>query len=241
MDRQRVIKSDSLRELGHKVVFDFEDFQQRCDDHLLQTRQQAQQLLSQTERKVVTLEEQARQAGYDAGYTAGMKQAESEIQTRANAQAQTQIRQGMKSGQEVIESLAKSVADAKIEWNSRWETTAVKLSASIAERILRAELAQRPELSQTMIRDLLEIASSESRLIARIHPEDAPFLEDADSSPEQFPRFRQMVEFQPDPTLNRGDCVVELEQGVLDGRVSTQLQRLIEELVPQEESPPARA
>jgi flagellar assembly protein FliH len=237
MDNQRVIKAYSLRELGQKVVFDFEDFHKRCDDHLEDTRQQAQEFLSQAREQVTSLEEQAQREGYEAGHAAGMRKADLEIQARADAQAKTAIAKGLQSGLAAVEGLAKSIADAKVEWLSRWETTAIKLCVSIAEKIIRAELSNQPNLSQSMIRELLEIASSEQRLIARVHPDDALSLNESAGSLDQFPRLRQMVECQPDPTLSRGDCVVLFEQGMMDGRVKTQLQRLTEELIPLEETP----
>jgi flagellar biosynthesis/type III secretory pathway protein FliH len=166
-----------------------------------------------------------------------MQKAEEEIQKRSDAKAKANTLTGLEDGRKILESLAKAIADAKVEWMTRWETTAIQLCVSIAEKIIRVELKQQPHLSQTMIRKLLEVASSEQSLIARVHPEDALLLEDSPDSPGQFSRFQQITEFRPDAGLCRGDCVVEFEQGQLDGRVSTQLQRLSEELVPHEEPP----
>ncbi len=233
MNNQRVIKADSLRELGRKVLFDFEDFHKRCDDHLTETRQKAEQFLTEAQQQAQLLEEQARQRGFEAGYAAGMEKAEAEIHSRAETQAKAETQKGLEAGQKVIGSLAKAVADARVEWQSRWESAAIQLCIAIAEKIIRTELAHRPELSQTMIQKLLEIASSEELLMARVHPEDAPFFQESSSSV----RFHQIVEIRPDDSLSRGDCIVELRQGELDGRVATQLRRLMEELTPVEETP----
>jgi flagellar assembly protein FliH len=235
MEQQRILKAHSLRELGHKVVFELDDFHKQCDEHLAETRDQAQQYLHHAQREAGSLIEESRREGFQAGYAAGMQRAALEIQTKADAKAKSEIQLALAHGRKAFELLAQEIASAKIEWMTRWETNAIKLCVAIAEKVIRAELASQPRLSQTMIRELLEMASSEQRVIARVHPQDAEALNHPAEETGGFPRFRQMVEFRPDPSLSRGDCVVELEQGYLDGRITAQLERLTAELVPLEE------
>ena len=237
MSNQRIIKADALRGLGQKVLFNFEDFHKQCDDQLLETRQQAEQYLTEVQQRAITLQEEARKKGFEAGYAAGLKTADAEIQSRADAQAKVQTAQGLEAGRKVMDALAKAIDQAKVEWLNRWESAAIKLCAAIAEKIIRVELANRPNLSQGMIRKLLDVASSEQWLIARVHPDDGPLLEEPADSAGGSSRFQQIIEVRPDSTLSRGDCIVELEQGQLDGRVAVQLERLTEELVPREELP----
>lgn len=233
MENQRVLKAYSLREPGQKVVFEFEDFQQQLGDHLAETRQQAEHYWHKAQKDAQELFEKARRDGFQKGYAEGMQKSAAEIQTKAEAKARTEIERGLASGRKVIASLAQKMANARFEWLTRWETVAIPLCTAIAEKILRAELANRPELSQTMIRELLELASSEGRIVARVHPEDARMMDQRTN--DTAPRFGPAVEFRPDARLSRGDCVVELEQGELDGRIATQLARLTAELVPGEQ------
>jgi flagellar assembly protein FliH len=234
MENQRVLKAYSLREPGQKVVFDFEDFQQRAGDHLAETRQAAERYLHQVQAEAKSLLEKSQREGFNAGYAAGMQKSAIEIEAKADAKAKTEINSGLASGQKVIDSLAKQIAHAKIEWVTRWETSAIQLCAAIAEKIIHAELANRPALSQTMIQGLLELASSEQRVIARVHPQDAEVMNPRANETGGAPPFGPLVEFRPDASLTRGDCVVELEHGELDGRIATQLARLTAELVPGE-------
>lgn len=234
MEHKRILKAYSLREPGQKVVFEFDDFQQRLGDHLAETRQQAEHYLHKAQHEAHELLDKSRREGFQAGYAAGMQKAALEIQTKADAKAKTEVEVGLASGRKVIDSLTREMAIARNEWLTRWETTAIELCAAIAEKILRAELANRPELSQTMIRDLVELASLEPRVIARVHPQDAEVMNQRMSSTGGAARLGPVVEFRPDASLSRGDCVVELEQGELDGRIAAQLARLTAELVPGE-------
>ena len=231
MDQQRVLKSYSLREPGQKVVFDFEDFEQRVGDQLAETRQEADRYLNKARDAARLLLEQSRQEGFEAGYAAGMQKAAIEIQTKADAKAKVEIHHGLASAKKVLDSLAKAVANAKSEWLTRWEATAIELCAAMAEKDIHAELASRPGLSLKMVRELLELASSEERVIARVHPQDAEAMMPQASDAGGASHLGPHIEFRADATLNRGDCVVELEHGKWDGSIATQLARLTAELV----------
>lgn len=235
MNSQRVIKADSLRGLGQKVVFDLEDFEKRCDDHLAETRQEVARYLSEAERKAISAQEEAKKQGYEAGYAEGMRVADAEIQKRADAQARQEIDRALEHSFQTMETLSEAIARAKEEWLVRWETEAIRLSITISERILRGELQHRPELSHAMIKGILELVSSEQRLVVRLHPDDARYFQESDSKQGLRPHFRKSAEFRADADLDRGDCIVETDQGQLDGRIATQFEQFLKELVPEEE------
>lgn len=237
MDSQRVIKADSLREFGHKVVFDLEDFEKRCDDHLADTQQQVAKYLEEAKDQARRIQDEAKRHGYEEGYAAGMKKADEEIEKRAEAKARQEIDRGLQSGFQTLDTLSQAITKAKEEWLFRWEAAAIRLCIAMSEKILRAELANRPHLTQEMIREILDVVSSEQRLVVRIHPDDAPYFEQPADAQDERPRFHQVAEFVADPDLNPGDCLVESDQGILDGRIETQLNRFLAELMPYREAP----
>ncbi len=234
MERPRVIKAESVRQLGQKLVFDFEDFQSRCHEQLAATRQQAGRVLSQARTEAGSIQEEARKAGHAEGYREGMKAADAEIQKRADAQLQAEVNQRVEASLSSLQALAESVTQARMNWLARWEATAIQLCIAISEKILRSELAHRPELGRAMIRELMELASTGNRLLVRLHPEDADSIQKAMNASESWPGFNDLMELRADDSLHRGDCVIESEYGRLDGRVNTQLDRIFAELIPPE-------
>ena len=231
----RVIKAESIRELGHKLVFDFEDFQQRCNEQVSSARQQAGRVLSQAQTQAQSIQEQARTAGRKEGYREGMKQAEAEIESRAGALAQEMLNERLNASLSSLEAMAQSLTEARTAWLTRWETLALELCIAISEKIIRSELAHRPQLGQAMIRELMEIASSGNRLVAKLHPGDVQSIQEAAGALEDLSRFHEAIELRGDPGLDRGDCIIESEHGRVDGRVKTQLDRIFAELVPEDQ------
>ncbi len=199
MENPRVIKAESVRELGHKLMFNFDDFQDQCNEQISSARQQAGRVLSQAQIQAQSIQEHARKTGYQEGYQEGMKQAEAEIESRAKAQAQQILNARLNASLSSLEQMAQSLTDARMDWLTRWETSAIALCTAISEKIIRGELAHRPELGQTMIRELMEIASTGNRLVAKLHPDDAQSIRQAADASDGLSRFHEHVELRSDP------------------------------------------
>ena len=240
METPRVIKAESIRELGHRLVFDFEDFQDRCKEQISSARQQAGRVLSQAQIQAHSIQEEARKAGSQQGYQEGMKQAEAEIESRAKAQVQEILNERLKASLSSLEVMSQSLTEARTEWLTQWETSAIELCITISEKIIHSELAQRPELGQAMIRQLMEIASTGNRLVARLHPDDVEAIQQA-ADAFGLLHFHEHLEVCSDPALDRGDCIIDSEHGQLDGRVKTQLDRIFAELSPKQNRPDSHA
>lgn len=232
MDTQRIIKADSMRQAGQKIVFDFQDFHQHCDSQLQKVQDHANQRISEAQERAISIEQQARSEGYQAGYAEGLKRANEEIQKRVDALAKHAIDEGLTHKLSIMDSLTEAIAEAKLKWMAHWERIAIEFSVLMAEKIIRSEIARQPEIPGEMIRNLLEVVSSEERVIVRVHPDDAQYFQDLNQTTSSSSPFHRFIEFQADSSLERGDCLAEMEFGMLDGRVATQLQRIQQELSP---------
>lgn len=236
MNTQRILKADSMRQAGQQVVFDFQDFNHHCNVQLQKAQDDANQLLGDAQKRAASIEKQAQEKGYQAGYSEGLKNAKLEIQERASALAKEAIDNGLTNRIRIVETLAESISEAKLKWLAHWERISIELCVSIAEKIVHAEIAQKPQIRAEMIRSLLEVVSAEERVVVRVHPEDADYFQNVKKDNSNPSPFHQIADYRPDPNLNPGDCVVEMEFGVLDGRIDTQLRRIQTELSPITES-----
>lgn len=104
---------------------------------------------------------------------------------------------------------------------------AVQLGVAIAERLLRRTLAVQPDAVLELIRSALDWSVGSDRLRVRLHPADAELVA---SSTQPLDANRE-IEFLPDDTLTRGDCVVETPNGQTDARLEVILQRIADELL----------
>jgi flagellar assembly protein FliH len=116
-------------------------------------------------------------------------------------------------------------------WLATWETSAIKLSAAIAGKILRQELAQRPELALAIIREALQLAMGQPDVKLHLHPLDLEQLHDCGK--EVVSRLRAVGEatLVADENVSRGGCLIETHHGVIDARIETQIERITSELI----------
>ncbi len=93
------------------------------------------------------------------------------------------------------------------------------LAVAVASRVLSSEVTARPELIGAWVDEALRRVSRARSVTVRVHPDDVARLPEAAAAT-----------IEADPELARGDCVVESELGVIDGRLSVKLAALLHAL-----------
>ena len=103
----------------------------------------------------------------------------------------------------------------------------VRLALAVARRILSEEIRVAPERTGAMVRAAIATAPGAHVLRLHAHPDDAERARAAvaDADPEG------RIEIRVDPSLSRGDCVLETAGGSIDARIDSQLAALEEELL----------
>lgn len=112
-------------------------------------------------------------------------------------------------------------------WLDQSQQEAVRLGVAIAERLLRRTLEVRPEAILDLIRSALDWSVGATPLRVRLHPADAELATSAVSLCDA----NREIEFLPDDSLVRGDCLVETPNGQTDARLHVILQRIADELL----------
>jgi flagellar assembly protein FliH len=97
----------------------------------------------------------------------------------------------------------------------------IRLAIAVAERVLRSELGARRDAAAQFVRSALEVAGSRKVLAIRVNPGDYELLTEHRGEllgPQESARLI------PDPAISSWGCVVEVETGLVDARVESQLQ-----------------
>jgi flagellar assembly protein FliH len=152
------------------------------------------------------IEREAYQRGVAEGKEAGRKQGAAEVQP-------------------VLDRLAQSLADlsslrAGIRKDA--EGDLLKLSISVARRVLHRELTLDPESIEGLIRIALEKLESRDLCRVRVHPDQEPAIR---ASLERFSNSHK-VELVPDPSMQCGDVRFETAHGTLDASIEAQLREI---------------
>lgn len=236
-ESSRLIKARVARNLGAGAAFNFDDLRRQCDEHIESARRQAQQLLADAAAGANEVRRQAHAEGLTAGHHEGLAATQQFVESRAAEIAARQTQEQLRTVLPAFQAAVQALQIERDRWLATWETAAVKLSAAIAEKILRHELARRPELTLPIVREALQLAAGQPHLKLHFHPHDLEQLQQCGQ--EALGLFASVGEatLVRDESISRGGCLIETHHGVIDARLETQLTRITGELLEGTESP----
>ncbi|MGE0028029.1 MAG: FliH/SctL family protein [Thermoleophilia bacterium] len=180
-------------------------------------RAEAEALLAGAQAQVDAAMAAAREEGYRDGMAEGV--------ARAGAAAAA-FAEGARGLELVAEQLRQ---DAVRE--------ATTLAVEVAGRVLRAELAVRPERVADVVRGSIRRAADRSALVARVSPRDLAACRAAIPGIMEEMGGIARLEVVDDPRVSPGSCLLETSVGDVDATVESQLARILEALsAPPDES-----
>ncbi len=107
---------------------------------------------------------------------------------------------------------------------------ATALAVEVAARVLRAELAARPERVADVVRGAIRRAADRSALVARVSPQDLAACRAAIPGIMEEMGGISRLEVIDDPRVSPGSCLLETNAGDVDATVESQLARILEAL-----------
>jgi len=209
-----IIRATDLDRDLHGAAFNFDDMAIRANQYLQKVREDAGKIISQAQAEAQAIRDRAEQEGLQA--------ATDTIEQMVRKQLAT-----------VLPALRQVIADiqhAKQAWLTHWEATGVHVAAAIAERLIRRELSQQPEITLTLVREALELAAGSSRLRIHMNPADHEAIGQQVEMLISELATLTTAELVADPEITLGGCRVETNFGVIDQQFEAQLARIEEEL-----------
>ena len=216
-----IIKAGELHKgakVARHVEFNFDDLSDRASEYLSTVKQQAAHIVTSAREQADGIKSEAQQQGHQAAAQAAVQAAEAAIEN--------QWRQLLPALQAAIEEVQR----LKSCWLQQWERNAVQLAVAIAERIVRRELQQQPEIQATWIREALELAAGSHHVKLQLNPADFQTLtERRDEIAAEFENLAP-TDIVPHDEVRPGGCRVVTEYGQIDQQLETQLDRIRDEL-----------
>jgi flagellar assembly protein FliH len=102
----------------------------------------------------------------------------------------------------------------------------LELGVIIARRILEREINSDLGAVFSLIKSAIRRAGEDHVTRVRVHPQDAAQLTESTGSEFSL----GSIEIAPDPSLERGDVMVDTEHHSIDGRLSTRMNELVKHL-----------
>lgn len=230
-DSPRVLKAHSTRQPGPAAVFNFEDLRAHAMAQIADAKLQAQEILASAQREADMIRQRSVGEGRETGRRAGMEEAAAQIEKHAKQLTDQRFSEHLKTTLPVLSKVAAALQQERDEWLVRWETVAIELGVAIASKLLRTNLAARPELATGMISEALRLAAGQPQLRVFLNAADLERLGDKSEQVVQSLSACASPELIADDTLQPGDCRLETRHGEIDARLDTMLHRIAEELL----------
>ena len=166
----------------------------------------------------------ARQRGYADGHAEGFRVAAAEAaaaaeQARAEReQADAQAARALASALTALESAAAALEARVTEVASADERTISARAVDLARTIVGEALADREFAAVSALRRALSAGDGEQRVEVRLSTADERILRGHDAVPSG-------ISIAVDDTLDSGDAVVVLDDGIVDARIGAALER----------------
>ena len=190
-----------------------------------------------------TLDEDASNASQaDVDPAAILDQARQDAEEKVREAYAAGMRRGMEAGEEkfsqavgesaqMLSQAAETLRQARQEFLDALEPQMVQLATSIASKIIDQETQVSVEIVKRTTRSVLERILDEERVVLRVNPQDLETLrEHRIQLLEEFEGIKQL-ELQPDDTINPGGCVAVTEHLRIDGRLESQLEQIMNQLM----------
>jgi flagellar biosynthesis/type III secretory pathway protein FliH len=203
-------------------VFNWEDVTDRAKEYLETMRQQAQQLLRESQVEC----ERIRAAAQQEGLRDGQSQLQSLAQQKAREMAAEQLRQTNES----VQRFCNELEVATEQWLRQWQHETIALSIAIAEKLLVRQMESDPMILLDWIQDSVRMIAGQRNITLRIHPDDAERLSVPLAQLIESTGPNVQIQVAEDVAVGRFGMVLQTDETTIDRTLKTQLRRLMEEL-----------
>ncbi|HKD37826.1 MAG TPA: FliH/SctL family protein [Pirellulales bacterium] len=219
-----VIKSGGSTRHIQQIAFNLEDMKQQAGLYLDQVRAQAAQIVTAARAEADGIRKRAEEEGKQAALRAAEKVLDDKVGQR------------MQTALPALQKVVAGIADAKQNWLGHWERSAVRLAAAMAARVVRRQIPDLPDVTLSLVREGLEMASGSSKICIRLHPADYETLKgQIERLTHELERLGP-AELTADSQISPGGCRIEMAHGAIDQQFESQLARIEEELTRGNES-----
>jgi flagellar assembly protein FliH len=212
----KAANSSSIAASDIARAFQFDDMGQ---SYLGRVKSEAAQIIAEARAEAARIKARATEEGKQAAIAA------------VEATLRSRLEQQLKSGLTALAAAAEKIAQSRHAWQQHWEAHAIRLAAAIAQRLCRRELGRDPTITQSWIREALELAAASAQITLRLHPADHTALKTQIRQIAQQVSGLAPVRIVADEAISAGGCRVDTEFGSLDQQLETQLARITEELL----------
>lgn len=200
-------------------ILNLEQAKQEAADVLSRAKAEADRLKKEAEKlrqEGLALKAEAAQKGREEGFAEGLKQGLSQGIDQSRSAFNEKVGETVKIF-EKIQNLYQHL------WQTN-EPAVVQLAMSVAERVVFHELSTSPDLIKSAFQSAVDHLQEQHEAAFRVHPDDLECIQTCRDDLKDRLKALVKVTIVPDPTLKRGDIIMETEAGRLDATVKRRIE-----------------
>jgi flagellar assembly protein FliH len=209
-----ILQASELHGCPHVAAFNFDDLAVEAEQCVARARAEADEIVAAAQAEA----DQIRRQAAEEGCKAAMQEFDRMVAAHV-APALAALR-----------TADAELHEVKQQWISQWQAGVVRLAAAIAERVIRRELRQQPEITLSLVQEALDLAAGSPNVRLHLNPDDYHVLGDQVQTMIEAVSSLGDAEVIADPAVTPGGCRVETRFGTIDQQIESQLQRIEEEL-----------
>jgi flagellar assembly protein FliH len=217
------------------IVMDLSDLEREAAQILARARAEAARLMTDgraaAERESQKIRDAARAAGHKEGLDAGLAQGKKQGHDEALAAVAAQLKDLAARWSQTLELLHQHMPTHIAETR----TDVIKLALKIAERVTHQEALRNRQVAPAVVEEALLAVGAGRQIAVHANPIDIDVLEQY--LPDLLASLKSIeeIQLQPDDTASPGGCFLRFGSGEIDARLETQIHRIADELVGDEE------
>ncbi|MCI8465795.1 MAG: flagellar biosynthesis/type III secretory pathway protein [Lachnospiraceae bacterium] len=215
---------EKLKELEARER-EVQEADERAELELQAAREEAERLLEQAREEAELIKEEARQAGYEKGLKEGRQRGRAEALGKMEAVLEAQREQ---TQQELSETL-KSIEQAKNKCIRDYLDQLRDCSFAVAEKVIHTSLEASGDIIKRMIVFETEKLRKTAWLKIYLEKLDYDMMMEADADlVTELTRVSDNIKFIVMEKEQRGSCIIETPEEILDIGVETQMENIRE-------------
>jgi flagellar assembly protein FliH len=214
-------------------VLDLGDLERKGQAVTQAARSEAEQILRVAKAKSNQMVTNAKNQGHDQGYKEGLEKGYGEGLAKGVEQAHAEHAELLEQLENMWASQLDAFEQQRDTMLDQARTQIVELGAMIAQRVTRRVIELDSSVVLKQMEAILSSMTETTRLVLTVHPDD---IDKAQSAlPKMIERFAvcEHAQIVTDAALEPGSCIARSAAGgVIDASIPTQLDRIINALLP---------
>jgi len=177
-------------------------------------KEEAAKILADANAKKEEIEKQAYEQGYQSGKAIGVEEGKREYLQALGT----------------LENSIERLVTLKQDMLREYEPEIIKLAISIAEKILKREVQVSSSHIVEIVKSIVDTLKDKSKIVIKLSTDNYNILKDSERLNE-LKYVSSNFEIVEEPSLQKGDVLVDTAFGTIDATLTSQIERVKEELV----------